>query len=82
MKAFVTKYALTSGIIEVDGEVSENHPTMLTVREASGMPYMNHHHGKDWHSTREDALARAEEMRKAKLISLAKQVKKISNLEF
>ena len=39
-------------------------------------------HGKDWHRTPEQALARAEEMRLAKIESLKKSIKKLEGLKF
>ena len=39
-------------------------------------------HGKDWHRTPEAALARAEEMRLAKIESLKKSIKKLEGLKF
>ena len=39
-------------------------------------------HGKDWHRTPESALARAEEMRKAKIASLKKSIAKLEAMTF
>ena len=77
VKAWVTKYALTEGIVAVDGEVCHN--------ISSGMlTYGNYGtaHGKDWHRTPEAAIAKAEEMRKAKIASLKKSIAKMESLKF
>ncbi|MRI57468.1 hypothetical protein D8770_26580 [Methylobacterium sp. DB1607] len=39
-------------------------------------------YGEDWHPTREAALARAEEMRAAKIASLHRQIERLESLEF
>ena len=73
-KFYVTKYALTSGIMQVKGRQSTSCPEMLVVN--MGNNRMDYFHGKAWHTTREAAVARA------KLKSLEKQIKKITALKF
>lgn len=77
---WITKYALTSGIyereqIEIDGD-------MAIVLEPKSIGGKNYYHGKDWHVTRDAALARAEDMRLAKIASLEKQLVKLEKLNF
>ena len=75
--AWVTKNALTDGVIVVNGTVSHDiSSTML-----SWEPY-GYAHGKDWHRTPEAALARAEEMRKAKIVSLRNSLAKMEEMTF
>lgn len=77
IKAWVTKYALTEGILLVEGEVCHS--------ISSGMLSYGRHgtaHGKDWHRTPEAALARAEDMRKKKIASLRKSIEKMERLTF
>lgn len=75
--AWVTKYALTTGIERVEGEVNHGiSSSMFSYGPMSGA------HGNDWHRTPEAALARAEEMRTAKIASLKKSVAKIEKLKF
>lgn len=81
MKVWITKYALTEGVLVFDGSVSESYPTMVTIRR-SPAHYWETFHGNDWHTTWEAALERAEQMRAAKLLSLEKQRKKLMTLEF
>ncbi len=78
MRAWVTKYALTAGILEVDAERCTDR--MISV-DAPGN-YTSCYHGDDWHDTREAAVARAEEMRKKKIASLKKQLAKLEALKF
>lgn len=82
IKAWVTTYALTQGILVVEGEVChEINSAMLSYR-SSGYEYPMNAHGKDWHRTPEAALARAEEMRTAKIASLKKSITRLEALKF
>jgi hypothetical protein len=78
--AWITKYALTDGILKMQVEdCFDTSPGM--VEKVNGMN-SQYFHGKDWHRTPEEAVARAEEMRKAKLASIDKQRKRIEALKF
>lgn len=74
MKIWVTKYALTRGILIKDAEVKEN---SATVRDR----YPAHFHNDDFHLTEEAALACAERMRLRKIESLNKQLAKLTKLK-
>lgn len=77
MKAWITKYALTKGILEKEvrdcgdgmAEESENH-------------FPTYYHGTDWHKDKQSAIAKAEEMRKKKIASLKKQIEKLEKMNF
>ncbi len=76
IKAYVTKYALTSGILVVEAEhCTDIDPNMIKFGA------MNYAHGKDWHQTLKAALTRAEDMRKRKLTTLRKQVAQLEKLK-
>ena len=77
INAWVTRYALTSGIQLFDGEVRHNISSAMFTYGTFGVA-----HGKDWHRTPEAALARAEEMRKAKIASLEKSIERIKAIKF
>lgn len=77
MRAWITKYALTDGVFEVDGEATQSG----CLRYKSG-DYYSFVSGGDWHPTREQAVARAEDMRIRKLKSLDNQIKRVSSLRF
>ncbi len=80
MKAYSTKYALTTGIDEVDLEIVEE---VWGFTESYETCFRNwYKKGRDWHETRESALARAEEMRKEKIASLRKQIAKLEAMRF
>jgi hypothetical protein len=68
--AYITKYALTTGI--------------QTVNMVAGPGTFENYHGegKDWHRTMEGAIARAEVMRKKKIASLHRAIKKLEAMTF
>ena len=76
--AWVTKYALTSGVKVVEGHVYPDYPSMFVNSTNTNESY----HGNDWHTSEEAALARAEEMRMKKIASLKKQMAKLENMKF
>ena len=79
MKVFVTKYALTIGIEELDVEITSV-PTMVATK--GPFPRNFHDEGRDWHHTKEEAKTRAEEMRKKKIESLKKSIIKLEAMRF
>ena len=79
MKVWITKYALTAGLEEI--EVRDCGGGMVETAAQSWKQYF-HGEGRDWHRTKEGALARCEAMRKAKLKSIDKQRKRIESLRF
>jgi len=81
MKAWITRYALTVGIAEVDGETLGTGAKMLKWSHP-GSVGSAYSHGNDWHKTREAAIARAEEMRIAKIDRLKKSIAKLEKLKF
>jgi len=78
MKVWVTKYALTKGILEVEVDSPVEDERM--VRASGG--WTTYYHKPDWHMTKAEAVARAEEMRTKKLASLRKQAAKLEKLRF
>lgn len=74
---YVTKYSLTKGVFKLNVRVADRG---MVIDDSTN--YQSYYHGKDWHYSKEDAIARAEEMRKKKLISLKNQIEKIKKLDF
>ena len=74
--AWVTKYALTDGVLKVQGEVSRSASTMFIYGE-----YWQTAHCEEWHRTEQAALDRAEFMRTKKIASLEKQLAKMRALK-
>jgi len=77
--AYITKYALTTGIQKVVGEIVEPGKRMLEYGQNYGRTYA---HGNDWHLTLEEANAQANRMKEKKLISLRKSIERLEQMEF
>lgn len=77
---FITKYALTDGVREVP--VVKLDPDGYAYVKLKGSPSYGTLMGKkDWHLTKAEALARAEEMRIAKIGSHQKSIAKLEKLD-
>lgn len=76
--AWITRYALTEGIKVAEAEVCSD--KMITYG-GTGCSRKSIY-GNDWHRTYEAALARAEEMRVAKIASLRKSIARIERMTF
>lgn len=82
MKIWNSKYALTEGLIEQEGEeYGKVGSSTVRVGLLPRQEYL-HGEGKEWHRTRESALARAEVMRQAKIVSLRNQLARLEALRF
>ena len=78
--AYITKYALTDGIIEVQDAVHRG-ADMIAVKSIGSHAYF-HKEGRDWHYTKDSAIKQAEKMREAKIKSIEKQKQRIEQLKF
>jgi hypothetical protein len=78
---YITKYALTTGIIEVleDPSHTWNNRTLI-VQSPHGhnIAYSE----SEWFFDRQEALAQARKMRDAKIKSLEKKLAKLKSMEF
>lgn len=82
MKVFITKYALTEGIIEKD-VVSISDTGMITCSTRPGaLGEYYHGEGREWHKTHAAAVTKAEQMRQKKIASHQKAIAKLKNLTF
>jgi hypothetical protein len=72
MKAIVTKYATTSGVVVLEGQQSKEFPAMF---RPDG--WMSGLHGKDWHLGPGAAERQIEELFRAKEKSLRKQLENL-----
>lgn len=79
MKAYITKYALTKGITEMEGKISDHVPAMFCPISKG---YIQPVHKPYWHSNKEEAIQQANKMRDAKTSSLKKQIEKLEKLNF
>ena len=73
-KVWISKYALGQGIFQRQAEIHSD-----GVCKPVNLGWISK---SCWHKTKEEAIARAEEMRKAKIASLKKQLEKLENLRF
>lgn len=76
MKIYVTRYALTSGVLEYDAEVKGR---VAVAKNEQGRVSVFR---SDWHTSLDQARASAEEMRLKKIASLNKQIRKLEQLVF
>jgi hypothetical protein len=76
VKIYITKYALTSGIIEDEGKETEINGMIKAV--GMHMYVLK----PDWHEKREEAIKRANVMKEKKILSLKKQLTKVSKLSW
>lgn len=77
--AYISKYALSVGIKTIVAEVSADGVVYNT---ANRWQEFYHGEGREWHRTRESAVADAEARRVAKIASLKKQITKLEKLRF
>lgn len=76
MKAYITKYALSSGVDLKEGELYKSYFKL------SGKTYSPLVGKNDFYQNPQDAILRCEEMRTAKIKSLKKQIAKLEALDF
>lgn len=83
-KVFITKYALTQGILEKEADITVYQSPIEKPQEQahvkgdwSGYPI-----GKEAFYTLEEAIKKAEDMRQKKIASLKKQIAKLEKLSF
>jgi hypothetical protein len=81
MRAWITKYALTTGIYEIEGEICGDNAKMLADRSSQNC-YRQYFHKPHWHETEDAAKIQAEDMRKKKIASLKKSIAKFEKLTF
>ena len=79
MKFYITKYALTTGIYEIEATVcTDINPKMISRTDG----FKECYHKPDWHETQAAARKRAETMRIRKIMNLDWQIKKLEQLNF
>ena len=79
MKVWITKYALTDGIIEVDSEQDRLTHRFVVTEGAFKNEWFNR---TDCFTSRSSAIKKAEEMRQKKIASLKKQIEKLERMRF
>jgi len=83
MKAYITKYALTAGIIETNQaeEYFSSKTNSLAIVANIGTPSYIFHR-TEWQATKELAVARTNIMRHARIEALKKQIDRLERLVF
>lgn len=82
-KVFITRYALTRGIIEKETEITVyKSPIEEPIECACVEEWPGYTIGKEAFYTLEEAVKKAEEMRNKKIASLRKQIEKLEKMEF
>lgn len=82
MKVYYTKYALTSGILIVEGELSERNPGYLSINRLDKMVMQGLLHPGEWFETWEAAVDKAETMRANAIKSAEKKISKLRNMKW
>ena len=77
-KVFITKYALTKGILEKEAEIRDYGYEIAYVKGE----FLSYSLGKEAFRTREQAMERAEKMRLKKIASLKKQIEALEKMKF
>lgn len=78
--AYISKYALTWGVFEKEVEDCFHISPHMVV--SVGDRHSSVYYKGDWHRTREEAIAKADEMRLKKIASVQASLKKLENLKF
>jgi len=83
MKVWITKYALTRGILEAnDAKICDSvieDGSMINVPSLGAHVYF-HGEGRQWHRSRTEAVERMLDMRDTKIKSLLKQIERLRKL--
>lgn len=77
---YVTKYALTQGIFAIEAEILEG--GYASQSRKSGEALKLFLSKSDYALTKDEALEKAEVLRKRKLVSIARTVNRIKSLDF
>lgn len=79
-KVFITKYALTKGILEKEAEICDYGNGYI--RAYVKGEFSSYSLGKECFKTKEQAMERAEKMRLKKIASLKKQIEALEKMKF
>lgn len=78
-KVFITHHALTKGIVEIEAEIyKSNYNGQSYIMDGYNVRYI----GKSAFLEKQEAITKAEDMRKKKITSLKKQISKLEKITF
>jgi len=78
MKIFITKYALTTGIIEAEAEEGTSKLKYMVVHDGSRLSYF---YKKEYRASLEEAQKQAQEMILGRVANLEKSIAKVKKLQ-
>lgn len=78
MIVYITKYALTLGILEKEVKVS----TVSSDMVCDNNNRLHYYHKPYWHENKQDAIGHPNKLKEIKIKSLEKQLSKIKKLAF
>jgi hypothetical protein len=81
MDIYITKYALTKGIIRAREEALESGADCQWLVGKSKVEYLNYYNASDWCVGLSNAKAQAEQRRERKINSLRKQLHKLEDMD-
>lgn len=79
---YVTKYALTQGVLEVQAKVIPSASGDFIEWKSPGSSFGQYAHGNDWHYSQEQANQRANEMVAKKIKTTEKLLTRLKALKF
>lgn len=79
MKVWITKYALERGVIEADARLLSLYENFARCDNGTQKYYFS---GSEWSFKKEDAVAKANEMRQEEIERLKNQIKKLEEIRF
>jgi len=81
MIIYITKYALTDGILEAEATISDNSPEMAVVR-SKDYNIDQYFHKNEWFYELEQAISNSRNRQRKKLVSLKRQIEKLKRTDF
>jgi len=83
MKVYITKYALTRGILEEEGVIDEENKHVRVESDRSSWGSFDLYYlGVNAFTSKEEAIAKGEELRLKEIENLKKRIKKLESFRF
>jgi hypothetical protein len=81
MPYFITRYALSRGIFEIEANIIDHHKRIIN-QTVDGKGINCYYHAREWWTSKDEAVKQARKMRDRKVKSLEKQIEKLKEMEF
>ncbi len=82
MKVYITKYALTNGILEVEAELTEFGDGASVIRVKGSKFHFALFHKPFWFESKEEAIVAAEKQKERKINSFKKRISELEEMTF